>query len=107
MADAAAAQDGGTGNWLFDALLKPGSASSPGMMAFLDKVFILLLLSIAFLIWHSGFTNIHPWIFLFLALGLMASVRYFVAELRKSLADGSFTFGEDPAKAVAETKKDE
>ena len=38
-----------TGNWLLDAILKPGSSVSKGTLSFLDKVFYLLFASIIFL----------------------------------------------------------
>ena len=40
-----------TGNWLLDAILKPGSSMSSGTLSFLDKVFYLLFASILFLMY--------------------------------------------------------
>mmetsp|Transcript_16001 Transcript_16001/g.31644 ORF Transcript_16001/g.31644 Transcript_16001/m.31644 type:complete len:97 (-) Transcript_16001:127-417(-) len=71
-----------TGNWMMDALLKPGSSMSPLALGFLDKIFYVLFLCIIFLMWLTDFTNLHTYIFMFLACGLFASVKFFVSELK-------------------------
>jgi hypothetical protein len=44
-----AAVNPGTGSWLLDTILKPGSSVSAPTLAFLDKVFYILFASILFL----------------------------------------------------------
>mmetsp|Transcript_69836 Transcript_69836/g.145626 ORF Transcript_69836/g.145626 Transcript_69836/m.145626 type:complete len:156 (-) Transcript_69836:251-718(-) len=78
-----------TGNWMLDALLRPGSSVSRGTLSFLNKVFYLLFSSIMFLMWLTEFGNIHTYVFMFLAMGLYFSVRFFVTELQKAKAEGT------------------
>mmetsp|Transcript_570 Transcript_570/g.1439 ORF Transcript_570/g.1439 Transcript_570/m.1439 type:complete len:95 (+) Transcript_570:211-495(+) len=71
-----------TGNWMVDALLKPGSSTSATTLGFLDKIFYILFLCILFLMWLTDFANMHTYIFMFLACGLFASIKFFVSELK-------------------------
>mmetsp|Transcript_68107 Transcript_68107/g.168278 ORF Transcript_68107/g.168278 Transcript_68107/m.168278 type:complete len:108 (-) Transcript_68107:316-639(-) len=105
MADAAGgdAQSMATGNWLVDALLKPGSSTSKTALGILDKILFLLFLCILFLMWLTDFKNVHTYVFMLLAIGLFASVKFFISELRSAQAAG--LVGPDGAPIEQEDKK--
>eukprot|EP00918_Siedleckia_nematoides_P096671 GHVU01212073.1.p1 GENE.GHVU01212073.1~~GHVU01212073.1.p1 ORF type:complete len:212 (-),score=39.36 GHVU01212073.1:306-908(-) len=83
-----------TGSWVLDAILQPGSSVSTGTLSFLDKVFVALFCCIFGLMWLTGGQEFHTYVFLFLAAGLFASVKFFVAELKRAQAAGTVSFGD-------------
>ena len=53
--------------------------------------------------WLKDFGDIHTYIFMFLAIGLFLSVKFFVSELKKAQASGSLGKAETSAQT---SKKD-
>lgn len=72
-----------------------------------SKVFYLLFASILFLMWMTDFGNIHTYVFIFLALGLYFSVRFFVAELKKAQAEGKLGGDADEEERQREQEQEE
>lgn len=54
-----------------------------------SKIFVLLFICILFLMWLTDFKNIHTYIFFLLAIGLLASIKFFISELRAGQAAGT------------------
>mmetsp|Transcript_13675 Transcript_13675/g.23451 ORF Transcript_13675/g.23451 Transcript_13675/m.23451 type:complete len:111 (+) Transcript_13675:16-348(+) len=63
---------------VFDAILTPGVG--PGVLRFLNKVFIFLFASIAFM-WFAGVQSVHVYILLFLSTCLFVLINWFMSEI--------------------------
>ncbi len=72
-----------------------------------SKVFYLLFATIFFLMWLTDFTNIHTYVFIFLALGLYFSVRFFVTELKKAQEEGKLGGDGEEAERQREQEQEE
>eukprot|EP00741_Cyanophora_paradoxa_P023577 tig00021590_g22774.t1 len=68
------------GERLANTLLQPGIG--PGILPFLNKVFVGILLCLACM-WWSGTFSYHVYVVLFLVVGLALSVNWFMLELAK------------------------
>jgi len=84
-------------------ILEPGVR--PAVLGFLDYVFAALILLIMIVVYMSP-DSIHVWIYLGLAIGLVASFKWFMNELAKADASGT-TDGTGSAPTGAMTKKDD
>nr|GAT53951.1 predicted protein [Mycena chlorophos] len=65
-------------------ILKPGSSLQPQFIAILDGAFVSLLAILLALLFLTSGQNIHFYFLILITLGLWASVKWFVHELRNA-----------------------
>ncbi|RXW25804.1 hypothetical protein EST38_g31 [Candolleomyces aberdarensis] len=83
----------------FNNILKPGSSLNASFLAIVDGTFAALFVILAILAFLTS-GNIHIFALMLIELGLWASVKWFVSELKKARAEGANG-------AEAEEKKDQ
>ncbi|OQS00412.1 hypothetical protein ACHHYP_03613 [Achlya hypogyna] len=85
--------------------LEPGAGNK--FVIVLNLVLIALVGVISMTIWSGMEDSFHMYIFLFLAVGLTASINWFIVEARALAANGQLDLGgSDPAKKAALKKTD-
>ncbi|KAF9481966.1 hypothetical protein BDN70DRAFT_875589 [Pholiota conissans] len=90
----------------FSQILKPGSSLHPTFLVIVDCAFLLLLLVFITLIFLTN-GNLHVFALIAIELGLWASVKWFVNELKKlPVVEEAYNRGEEQSKrSESETKK--
>lgn len=88
------APSGGVGSWLVDLIMKPGT--SVQLVPAINVALIILVGLLVYLV-LNGESSIHVYIMGFLAVGLMASVNWFISEFKKVKRQQEQGEGDAPA----------
>eukprot|EP00903_Cladosiphon_okamuranus_P017700 g16299.t1 len=93
---------GGVAQWLVDLVMKPGTSLQ--LVPAINTVLVILVFVLVYLV-STGEGSIHVYIMGFLSLGLMASLNWFISELRKVQQQQAQEGGGDSSVAGAAVRK--